>query len=75
MKTLLIIVPKGSALDSYLVDAGFKYDEIVRLSYITFFKMKITKSLQLIDVLVSKFCLKDFSMSCYDGDVTFRVRS
>lgn len=75
MKKLLIIAPKDSALDSYLADAGFIYDKIVCLSRSTCYKMNISLSLQLIELLVSKFCLIDFSIDCYDGEVTFRVRS
>ncbi len=75
MKKLRIIVPKNSALDSYLADAGFIYDKITELSHGNCFTMNISLSLQLIDFLVSKFSLKDFSIRCYDGVVTFRVRS
>ena len=75
MKTLRIIVLKDSALDSYLADAGFIYEKIVHLSDIVCYKMHITKSLQLIDFLVSKFCIMDFSVDCLDVEVFFRVRS
>lgn len=75
MKKLVIIVPKDSALDFYLVDAGFIYDKIVRLSRGTCYKMHISLSLQFIDFLVSKFCLEDFSVKCHEGVVTFCVRS
>lgn len=75
MKTLRIIVLKDSVLDSYLADAGFIYDKIVHLSDIVCYKMNISKSLQLIDFLVSKFCITDFSVDCLDGNVFFRVRS
>ncbi len=75
MKKLRIIVSKDSALDSYLADAGFIYDKIARLSGRTSYKMNISTSLQLIEFLVSKFRLKDFSVRCYHGVVTFRVRS
>lgn len=75
MKTLRIIVFKGSAIDFYLADAGFIYDKIVHLSDIVCYKMNISKSLELIDLLVSKFCIKDFSVDCSDGHVFFRVRS
>lgn len=75
MKKLRIIVPKDSALDSYLADAGFIYDKFVRLADRTCYKMNISLSLQLIDFLVCKFHLTDFSICCHDGVVTFRVRS
>lgn len=75
MKTLRIIVLKDSALDSYLADAGFIYDKIARLSDTVCYKMNISKSLSLIDFLVSKFGLMDFTVDCLDGHVFFRVRS
>ena len=73
MKKLCIIVPKGSALDSYLADVGFIYDEIVHLSDVVCYKMNISLSLQFIDLFVSKFCLENFSIRCHDGEVTFVV--
>lgn len=75
MKKLVIIVPRDSSVDSYLSDAGFIYDKIVCLSRGTCYKMNISLSLQFIELLVSKFCLKDFSIKCHDGVVTFCVRS
>lgn len=75
MKKLVIIVPKDSTVDSYLADAGFIYDKIVRLSCGTCYKMNISLSLQLIELLVSRFSLKDFSVRCHHGVVTFRVLS
>ena len=75
MKKLRIIVPKDSAIDSYLADAGFIYDKFSHLPQGSCYKMSISLSLQLIDFLVCKFRLKDFSVRCYDGEVTFRVRS
>ena len=75
MKRLLIIVRTGSAVDSFLADAGFIYEEVFRIPDKTYYMMNISKSLQLIDLLVSKFCIKDFFIQSYDGVVTFRVRS
>ena len=75
MKTLQIIVLKDSAIDYYLADAGFIYDKIVHLSNIVCYKMDISKSFQLIDFLVSKFRITEFSIDCLDGNVFFRVRS
>lgn len=75
MKTLRIIVPKDSAVDSYLADVGFIYTEIERTPLITCYKMNISKSFKLIDLLVSIFCLKDYFIWCFDGVVTFYVRS
>lgn len=75
MKNLRIIVPTDSDLDFYLADCGFIYDKIVRLSRRTCYMMNISLSLQLIELLVSKFCLKHFSIDCDDGEVFFRVRS
>ena len=75
MKSFSIIVLDGYALDSYLADAGFIYDKVVHLSDIVCYKMYISKSLVLIDLLVTKFCITDFSVECLDGEVFFRVRS
>ena len=75
MKTLRIIVLKDSALDSYLANVGFVYDKIVHLSDIVCYKMNIPNPIQLIDLLVSKFCIIDFSVDCLDGHLFFRVRS
>ena len=75
MKTLRIIVLKDSAIDSYLSNVGFIYDKVVHLSDIVCYKMNISNSLQLIDFLVCKFCIKDFSVDCLNGEVFFRVRS
>lgn len=75
MKKLVIIVPKGSALDSYLIDAGFIYETIVCLRGSIHYKMNISTCFNIIELLVSKFCLKDFQIQCHDGLVTFRVRS
>lgn len=75
MKKLRIIVPKGSPVDLYLADAEFFYNEIEHTSCITCYKMNISKSLELIDLLVSKFCLKDFFIWSFYGEVTFHVRS
>ena len=75
MKTLRIIVLKGSALDSWLADAGYTYDKIIHISEIVCYKMHNSKPLDLIDLLVSKFCITEFSVDCLDGHVFFRVRS
>lgn len=75
MKRLRIFVLNDSALDIYLSDCGFIYENVVRLSNKTSYAMNISKSLELIDFLVSKFCLNDFQIKCHDGVVTFRVRS
>ena len=75
MKTLRIFVLKDSALDSYLANAGFMYENIFHINDIVCYKMYISKSLQLIDLLVSKFCIMDFSVECLDGEVLFRVCS
>lgn len=60
MTHLVIITPKAGSF-AYL------------LSFSSEFKKHAQSSL--IDFLVSKFCLKDFSVNCHDGVVTFRVRS
>lgn len=75
MKRLLIIVPKGSAIDFYLADVGFIYDKIVRTSDRSYYKINLTDKMSLINLLISKFGIQDFSVRCYYGVFTFRVRS
>ena len=75
MKRLSIIVPKDSALDSWLADAGFIYDKVVRSSDKALYKINLTNKMDMINFLVSKFKLKDFCICCKRGKYTFCVRS
>lgn len=75
MKRLLIIVRRDSALDSYLADAGFIYDKVVRSNDRTYYKINLTNKLDLINFLISKFGLLDYSILCRHGSFRFRVRS
>ena len=75
MKKLLIIVPKGSALDSYLPDAGFFYDEIERLIDTTCYKINLTDKMDFINFLISKFSLQDYSIRNIHGEYIFRVHN
>lgn len=75
MKRLSIIVPKDSALDSWLADAGFMYDKVVRSSDKTSYTINLTSKMELINLLVSKFKLQNFCIRCKCGKFTFCVRS
>ena len=75
MKKLRIIVRKDSVLDSYLAEAGFLYDKVVRLYDRTCYKINLTDKMALINFFISKFRLKDYSIRCNFGEFTFRVRS
>lgn len=75
MTKLLIIVPKGSALDFYLVDSGFIFDEIVRISHSSYYKINVTDKMDLINFFISKFSLQDYTIRCDHGEFIFRVRS
>ena len=75
MKKLLIIVPKDSALDSYLADAGFLFDEIERLIDTTCYKINLTDKMDLINFLISKFSPQDYCIRNIHGEYIFRVLS
>lgn len=75
MKKLLIIVPKGSALDSYLADADFIYDEISHLFHTTCYLINVTDKMDLINFLVSKFSPQEYLIHNNCGDFVFHVRS
>ena len=75
MKRLLIIVRTDSAIDSWLADAGFIYDRVVHVDDRTYYKLNVTDKKALIKLLISKFRLQDYSIRCYFGGFTFRVRS
>ena len=75
MKRLSIIVPTDSALDSWLSDAGFIYDKVVRSSNKTLYKINLTHKMDLINLRISQFRLKDFCICCKRGKFTFCVPS
>ena len=75
MKRLLIIVRTDSAVDSFLADAGFIYDRVVYVDDRTYYKINLTNKMELINLLITKFRLQDYSIRCNFGVFTFRVRS
>ena len=75
MKRLLIIVRRDSAIDSYLADVGFIYDKVVCLHDRTCYTINVTDKMALIKLLISKFRLKDYSISRKYDSFRFRVRS
>lgn len=75
MKRLRIIVPKESALDSYLSNVGFIYDKIVHKLDCTCYTINLTAIKLLINLLISKFSLQDYSIRYKYGEYIFRVRS
>lgn len=75
MKRLSIIVPKDSALDCWLADAGFIYDKVVPSNDCTLYIINLTNKMELINLLISKFRLKDFCIRCIHGKYIFSARS
>ena len=75
MTKLLIIVPKDSALDSYLANSLYIFDEIAHSSQKSFYKMYLNDKLVLINFLISEFSLQDYSIRCHYDEFVFRVLS
>ena len=76
MKKLVIIVPKGSLINSYLMNNYYLYDKIVDLDdRVCYKQISPSNSMETINLLITKFMLSDFSINCNNGDYTFRVRS
>ena len=75
MTELLIIVPKDSALDSYLTDSGYIFDEVARSSRSSYYRLYLIDKMDFINFLISKFSLRDYSIRCHYGEFTFRVHS
>ena len=75
MKKLLIIVPKETLLNSYLMNQFFVYEKIVDAEDVVYYKQIGMSPMETINYLVSTFMLSDFYVSCNYGDYTFRVRS
>ena len=75
MKKLRIIVWKNSPLDSYLADSGFIFDNVFHLSDRTFYVISLTDKMDLINYLISKFSLHNYSIRCDYDDFIFHVRS
>lgn len=75
MKKLIIIVSKGSALDSYLSNDFYLFDKITRLDDEISYQMFISNPLDMIDYLISIFEPQIYSTTCKNGRYIFRVRS
>ena len=75
MKKLLIIVPKGTLLNSYLMNQFYVYEKVVDADDVVYYKQIGMSPMETINHLVSTFMLSDFSVNCNYGDYTFRVRS
>lgn len=76
MKTLLIIVPKDSLLNSYLQNTFYAFDKITvvedRVCYI---QKGLSHPMESINYYITMFMLSDFSINCLYDKYTFRVRS
>ena len=76
MKTLLIIVPKDSLLNSYLHNTSYVYDKITESEDGVCYKQTgLSHPMETINYFITMFMLSDFSVNCNYGDYTFRVRS
>lgn len=75
MKKLLIIVPKDSLLNSYLMKSFRVYARLSEIEDMVYYKhIGLSNSMETISYLITMFMLSDFSISCDYGDYTFRVR-
>lgn len=76
MKKLLIIVPKDSLLNSYLMKSFRVYARLSEIEDMVYYKhIGLSNSMETISYLVTMFMLSDFSISCKYGEYTFLVRS
>ena len=75
MKKLLIIVPKETLLNSYLMNQFYVYEKVVDVDDVVYYKQIGMSPMETINHLISTFMLSDFSVNCNYGDYTFRVRS
>lgn len=75
MKKLLINVPKGTMLSSYLMKY-YVYAKITERDGMLCYKLTdLANPMETISYLITTFMLSDFSIRCNHGDYTFRVRS
>ena len=75
MKKLLIIVPKDSPINSYLMNRFYVYDKITDLEdRVCYKQIGLSNPMETINYLITMFMLSDFSVNCNYGDYTFRVR-
>ena len=76
MKQLLIIVPKGSLIDSYLMKSFRVYARLSETENMVYYKdIGFSTSMETISHLTTMFMLSDFSVNCKHGDYILRVRS
>lgn len=76
MKKLLIIIPKDSLLNSYLMKNFRVYTKISDLEDKVCYKfIGFSSPMETINYLVNMFMLSDFSVECSCGDFTLFVRS
>ena len=76
MKKLLIIVPKDSLLNTFLMKNFRVYAKISNLEDSVCYKhIGLSNSMETITYLVTMFMLSDFYINCSNGDYTFLVRS
>lgn len=76
MEKLLIIVPKDSLLNTYLMKSFRVYARLSQLEDMVCYKyIGLSNSMETISYLITMFMLSDFSVNCCYGDYTFRVRS
>ena len=76
MEKLLILVPKDSLLNSYLMKSFRVYAKIAENDDIVYYKhIGLSNPMETISYLATMFMLSDFSINCNYGDYTFCVRS
>ena len=76
MKKLLIIVPKDSLLNSYLMKNFRVYSKISDLEDKVCYKyLGLANPMETVTYLITMFMLSDFSVTCNYGDYTFLVHS
>lgn len=76
MKKLLIIVPKGSFINSYLMKSFRVYARLSEIEDMVYYKyIGSANTTETVSYLITMFMLSDFSINCYCGDYTFCVRS
>ena len=76
MKKLLIIVPKDSLLNSYLMKSFRVYAKISDLEEDVCYKhIGLSSPMETISYLITMFMLSDFSINCDHGDYFFIVHS
>ena len=60
MKKLLIIVPKGTLLNSYLMNQFYVYEKVVDADDVVYYKQIGMSPMETINHLVSTFMLSEF---------------